>query len=471
MATSQLDRIVKGAPPPNVSAEQVAQSARRSSTASSTTAAVPVSQGRALPSAAVKDPLSNLPSSPECIYQNLLILEASLRAQYLSLRTRLTLYLILMAALATWVSTFTYLLFLRPREDGKGAGGSPYWVVDMAEKTGWVGGVVTVGLVWATGMWDRGVRWPRRWINITNRGLRPFNLKLVVIRRHWWQQAFDCLAIAHLLSGKVRGMTFEYLPKDIEKSPLDKDKDRAKLWDHGGREGWIEEDIAPGGDSVKLLLLPKPFSPDFREDWDTFRTNYWDKENDRRKILRYIVKQRHRQMAKQQGGWLWWSGWRGWNTFRRLKRPNIEKRPSIMRDGGSNGLLRRDRRRESILRESSLSPSSSRSSTPDPDMRHPRRTEGRLRRESSAAAQPRKKRSLPSVEAPVPGLRSKPSPLVRNSTDSRPSTPATNPSEFPALHKRSSNLSMSSSASDDFTKKDDTPPTDLEVLIKEEDEG
>ncbi|KAG9883376.1 hypothetical protein KCU94_g18777, partial [Aureobasidium melanogenum] len=32
MSTSTLDRIVKGAPPPDVSLDQVAQSARRSST-------------------------------------------------------------------------------------------------------------------------------------------------------------------------------------------------------------------------------------------------------------------------------------------------------------------------------------------------------------------------------------------------------------------------------------------------------
>ena len=452
MATSQIDRIVKGAPPPNVSAEQVAQSARRSSTVSNASSLTP-SQSILT---AINDPLSSLPSSPECIYQNLLILEASLRAQYLSLRARLRLYLILMAALAAWVLTFTYLLFLRPREDGKGAGGSPYWVVDMAEKTGWVGGVVTVGLVWATGMWDRGVRWPRRWVNITNRGLRGFNLKLVVIRGHWWQELLTYLAVAHLLSGKVRGMRFEYLPKDIEKSPADKEKDRAQLWDRGGREGWIEEDVAPGGDFVKLLLLPKPFSPDFREDWDTFRTAYWDKENDRRAQLRKILKQRNNQIAKQQGGWLWWTGWRGWNTFRRAKRPDIEKRPTIIRERGSNGPLRREKRRESILRENSLresshSRSSSRSSTPDPDMRHPRKTEGRLR--------------------------SKPSSLMRTNTgtgtgtgtDSRPTTPGSgnNGPDFPSLHKRSSNLSVSSSASDDL-KKDETPPTELEVLIKEE---
>jgi len=478
MSTSQLDRIVKGAPPPNVSPEQVAQSARRSSSASTASSSITAPHP---PLSIVNDPLSNLPSSPECIYRNLLILEASLRAQYLSLRARLKLYLVLMAALAAWVSTFTYLLFLRPREDGKGAGGSPYWVVDVAEKTGWVGGLVTVGLVWATGMWDRGVRWPRRWIAISNRGLRSFNLKLVIIRRYWYREVFSYLALTDLISGRIRGMRFEFLPKDIEKYPQDSEKSRARLWEYGGREGWIEEDIAPGGDAVKLLLLPKPFSPDFREDWDTFRTAYWEKENERRAQLRKIVKERNNRLAKQEGGWLWWAGWRGWNTFRRPKRPEMDKRPSGTRERPANPPLRREKRRESLLREHSHSRSSSvqsRSSTPDSDMRHPRKTEGRLRRESSAAGVPRSKRNPSSFDGSTPTIpRPKPSPLTRSGTaDSRPppaSRSGSTVSDTPLLHKRSSNLSINSSASDDtsmFIKKDDTPPTDLEALIKEEED-
>lgn len=334
MATVQLDRIVKGSPPPNVSPEQVAKSARRSSVASSNAQPNLPSQPHAQTS--INDPLSTLPSSPECIYQNLLILEASLRAQYLSLRSRLRLYLVMMTALAAWVLFFTYLLFLRPREDGRGTGGSPYWVVDMAEKLGWVGGVVTAGLVWATGMWDRGVRWPRRWVGITNRALRGFNLKLVVIRRHWWQELFSYLAINDLLSGKVNGMSFELIPKDIERSNIYKEKDRARLWETGGRGGWVEEDIAPGGDVIKLLLLPKPFSPDFREDWDTHRTAYWEKENDRRSQLRAIVRERNKQLAKEGGSWLW----KGWRSFRKAERP------VLLRDKGSHGSLRREKKRE-----------------------------------------------------------------------------------------------------------------------------
>lgn len=477
MSTSRLDRIVKGAPPPDLSPDQVASAARRASLSASVTAPHP-------PQSHTNDPLSSLPSSPEQIHLNLLILESSLRSQYLSLRARLRLYLVLMTALGLWILSFTYLLFLRPREDGKGTGGSVYWVVDMAERLGWVGGVVTGGLVWGTGMWDRGVRWPRRWVGTTNRGLRGFNLKLVVIRGPWWKEAIGYLSLLDPLGwwGEVRGMRFEVMPRDIEKS----DKDRTRLWEQGGREGWIEEDIAPGGDVVKLLLLPKPFSPDFREDWDTYRTTYWEKENERRTQLRSIMQARNRTIAKKEGGWLWWTGWRGWERLRVARRqPQQHPDPQqTIREKGSYTQLRDRKRKDGLLhRDGSHSRSSSRSTTPDPDMRHARHRSGdgdpRLRRGSSVGQNnlPRKKRSASSVSslAAASSIPSRSSRLASTNSDSRPSTPGSSvasptSAEFPLLHKRSSNLSMSSS-SDGDVKKEETPPTDVtDVEIKEEPE-
>lgn len=499
MSTSRLDRIVKGAPPPDLSPDQVASAARRASSSTSITAPQP-------PQSTTNDPLSNLPSSPEQIHLNLLILESSLRSQYLSLRARLRLYLVLMTALALWILSFTYLLFLRPREDGIGTGGSVYWVIDMAERLGWVGGVVTGGLVWATGMWDRGVRWPRRWVGTTNRGLRGFNLKLVVIRGPWWKEAIGYLTLLDPLGwwGEVRGMRFEVMPRDIEKS----EKDRTRSWESGGREGWIEEDVAPGGDVIKLLLLPKPFSPDFREDWDTYRTTYWDKENERRTQLRAIIAARNRTLAKEEGGWLWWTGWRGWKRLRisssqrkkqqqpSLSQQHIEPQQPI-REKGSYTQLRSDRkRRDGLLshhRDGSHSRSSSRSTTPDAaEARHTRHRSGdggvdpKLLRRGSSVGQklPRKKRSASSVSslAAASSIPSRSSRLASASSDttnaSRPSTPGSasasgSPtlSEFPGLHKRSSNLSVGSSSDGEVKKEEETPPTDVtDVEIKEEPE-
>jgi hypothetical protein len=102
--SSAIDRVVKGAPPPDVSPDQIAASARGISH-HPITAPIPPHQGSS------SDPRDALPSSPPQIYLNLLILESSLRLQYLSLRARLRLHALLLLALTAWVLVFTYLLF------------------------------------------------------------------------------------------------------------------------------------------------------------------------------------------------------------------------------------------------------------------------------------------------------------------------------------------------------------------------
>ena len=90
--------------------------------------------------------------------------------------------------LSLWLLNFFHAQFLRPRNDGTGVvGGSPYWLVDTLEKVALIAGCVMAILFWVTGQWERGVRWPRRWLGVTNRGLRGMNLKIVVLRRGWWR--------------------------------------------------------------------------------------------------------------------------------------------------------------------------------------------------------------------------------------------------------------------------------------------
>ncbi|KAJ9627361.1 uncharacterized protein PV06_07255 [Exophiala oligosperma] len=239
--------------------------------------------------------LATLPSSPPQIYLNLLILETSLRAQYLHLVSRRRLNTFFLLLLALWNVGFTYALFLRPREDGTGRGGSVYWMVETTQKLALITGIVTVLLVHATGQWDRGVRWPRKWLGTTNRGLRGFNLRVVIIRDKLWREMLGHMSFL-LPYGLWRG-------------------------ESGGGGDWhlvehedgttAEEDLAPGGDGVMLLLLPKSFSPEFRENWESYRTEYWEKENERRSHMRKKLDVQRRTRAKDEGGWKWWTGaWR-----------------------------------------------------------------------------------------------------------------------------------------------------------------
>ncbi|KAF1811597.1 hypothetical protein P152DRAFT_419050, partial [Eremomyces bilateralis CBS 781.70] len=277
MSTSNLDALVKGTPPPDVDVDPPPP-----------------------------DPTSLLPSAPSQIFLNLLILECSLRAQYLNLLARRRQNTFTLTVLTLWIAYCFWGQWLRPREDGTGVGGSVYWVVDTAEKVALIGGIVMALLFWVTGQWERGVRWPRRWLAITNRGLRGFNCKLVILRGPWWRESLSHFAflLPYYFFYPSPGSDYqrvEYVPGDKKAAAHLHARHRSTA----GVEV-AEEDISQGGDYVKLLLLPKPFTPEFREHWEQFREEYWEKENERRAELRRRVRARQREVARQEGGWFWW---------------------------------------------------------------------------------------------------------------------------------------------------------------------
>lgn len=346
---SDIDSLVKGAPLPG-----------RDPTAPSSN--TPSGDGSIAASTSGKagDPLSSTPSSPSMIYLNLLILEASLRSQYLALRARRRHHTFFLLLLGAWILGFGYALFLAPREDGSGVGGSVYWVVDVLEKVCFMGGVITAALVWATGIWDRGVRWPRRWFNTSNRGLRHINCKVVLLKRSWWAEWLLTLGwflTYGLLSNSSGTSSYRYVEpavlREVERDmninntggqhhpslstssaagaaggalssltaegSRDEEKGaRRSSGQHHQRASFSfhssntthnvghEEDLAPGGDYVKLLLLAKPFSPTFRENWEIYRQEYWDRENERRALIRNKLKQQDRELRRSAGGWFWW---------------------------------------------------------------------------------------------------------------------------------------------------------------------
>lgn len=372
MAEAKLDEIVKGAPPPNVNVPQVAAAAASSSPSRepSPERAKEIQESKKPASSnPASDPLASLPSSPPQIYLNLLILEASLRAQYLTYRARRHLYDFYLTLIVIWVSACTWLVFYREREDGKGRGGSPYGIIDAGEKIAFGGGILCAALMWGTGQWDRGVRWPRRWIAVTNRGLRGMNLKIVVLRRPLWIRLFCSMNFLFPYASfyLAQGSSFHYV-ETSEKRPAASSK---YVYRDGYQSRGIRlEDTEPGGDYIKLLLLPKPFSPEFRENWELFRADYWGKENQRRAELRRIVKKRNRNLAKQQGGWLWWIGWRGWR--RREGVPDLERmhyqelQSQQQRQQGTR--TRRPSVAQRMVQRGSHSRSSSRSSAGTPEL-------------------------------------------------------------------------------------------------------
>ncbi|ROW04474.1 hypothetical protein VMCG_04977 [Cytospora schulzeri] len=369
------------------------------------------------------DPLIHAPSSPSMIYLNLLILEASLRAQFLELRARRRHHTFFLSILSIWIVGFGYALFFAPREDGRGIGGSVYWGVEMIEKLCFMGGVITAGLVWATGIWERGVRWPRRWLGITNRGVRAFNLKLVLAKRPWWAETLSTIAffLTYGLFSHTDG-SYQYVEpgilREVEKELDLAGKGHQTLPIASGDEekAGHEEDLAPGGDYVNLLLLAKPFSPTFRENWELYRTEYWERENERRALVRRKLKEREARRRREALGWLWW--------FPLLKTPPAAERPHHGHHEKGHAHHRRlsvieregKRPRSMSNRRGSISGHSSRSPTPTLEVR-----EGNVSRRSSDASQKRKKVLTTPVKK-RPGVESRsvtpeyPSPLAKESS-------------------------------------------------------
>jgi hypothetical protein len=451
MADRKLDQIVKGAPPPNTSLTSLAADAAGHTppserTSGSTPGSTPT------PS----DPTLLLPSSPPQIYLNLLILEASLRQQYLTLRARRRQHSFVVFFLSIWLVWFAYAQFLRPREDGTGVGGSVYWIVDMAEKVALIGGCVMGILFKVTGQWDRGVRWPRRWLGITNRGLRSMNLKIVVLKRPWWRETASLLSflLPLQLIFPTPGSNYHYIDYTPAEKRSMQSHGRPR---HGASEGsrleFAEEDVATGGDYIKILLLPKQFTPDFRENWELYRTEYWGQENMRRAELRKRIRARQREIAKLEGGWLWWTGWRGWSRIWGSTTPAAHEHPPHHVHSMAYATILKDkhRRRPSVIkaeREGSHSRSSSRSSTVTaPDI------EDRERRWSTASSgsvneKRRRSRLIGSTDLGRSGsITGRPSRFTP-AREGPPGSVIPTTESIAALKSRSSNLSTKSTGSD-----------------------
>lgn len=466
MAPSTLDQIVKGAPASNTNLERVAQSVHAHTSLHDANDRLPALKPPRL--SVINDPTSLLPSAPPQIYLNLLILEASLRSQYLTLRARRRQNTFVLTLLALWIGFCFYLLWLRPREDGKGIGGSQYWLVDMLQKVGFITGVVTALLFWATGQWERGVRWPRRWIGVANRGLRGMNAKIVVIRGPWWRELvewghFVVPFSGGLWGGEQGGSSYHFINVAQEnRHSLDGGRPRHRIVEDG--KEYAEEDIAPGGDYIKLLLLPKPFTPDFRQEWEVYRNEYWATENERRAELRKRVRARQREIAREEGGLFWWTGWRGWKHARGIsgRSADVEKsghhhhshsRTNSMAHAGRK---RRPSTLQSVRgREGSHSRSSSRSTTPTPDLDldgRPRVMGERERRWSNSttgsAASTTRPGSLRSKKPITQGnaQSARQQPIRPNLPGARPNTPGEG--NQPWQSKRASSLSNAESMSE-----------------------
>ncbi|KAE8350390.1 Spo7-like protein-domain-containing protein [Aspergillus coremiiformis] len=222
------------------------------------------------------------------------------------------------------------------------------------------------------------------------------NTKIVVIRGPWWQELLSYLSFLFPFSLPFFPSPvgdFQYIERPASEKRAGGRQHHQPYYNTGTESGLVEEDLSPGGDYIRLLLLPKSFSPEFRGNWDDYRTEFWEKENERRAQLRQKLRQKERQLAQQDGGWFWWIGI-GWKASqrRRLAAATFTKVTddrSHHRHHHHSSISRPSHEPKSPARRSTRSESHSRtpsrSTTPvDTDDRPPSRSSasGRARRES-----------------------------------------------------------------------------------------
>lgn len=262
-----------------------------------------------------------------------------MRSQYLnhlSRRRKFTFFLVL---LCLWTAFFGYRFVV--------LGGSPYYYFSHFEKLGLGGGVGTGMLYYATGLYHKTIVEPRRFVSVANRGLRGFNVKLVKIPLSyrewfcWWWGWYTFRPLAPsplaqpppqpgaaMASRRPSSSSRRPTPPVPSHShnapslssvaalqrPLLARKDRRDGGGGNGADADMDadadaddddeaEEYLPGGMHLKLVILPKGFSPDFREGWELYRTEYWDKENEARQTRREeLARMRHAKTLSPGGG-------------------------------------------------------------------------------------------------------------------------------------------------------------------------
>ncbi|PUU83271.1 hypothetical protein B9Z19DRAFT_1072942 [Tuber borchii] len=81
------------------------------------------------------------------------------------------------------------------------------------------------------------------------------------------------------------GKSSSLLTPHLEEAMEDDDNDEV--------EGYL-----PGGLHLKIVILPKRFTPDFRERWEDYRAEYWEHENEVRANHRKELYRWHKSKSK-----------------------------------------------------------------------------------------------------------------------------------------------------------------------------
>lgn len=186
-------------------------------------------RGGSRPPSRTRNELDSLPPySSAQVFRNLLVLEESLRIQYKDLSLSRRKHIIFFSFLLTAMLYFLYAVFLSP---------SIYRLFSFLQRVGFLASTITMGLFYLTGLYTKTfVEYPR-FIYSTNKGLRPYNLKLVKTPKNWKERFIGLF--------------------------------------------WDPSYMAQPGRLIKVVLSTRVFTPETIEGWEIYRQEYWERELER----------------------------------------------------------------------------------------------------------------------------------------------------------------------------------------------
>lgn len=200
------------------------------------------------------------------IFRNLLILEESLRQQAIQQRTLRRKYLTFLMVLCSLIAAISHHLYFN---EHLGTSRVVLQLILLAL-------CMTLLLYHLSGEYQKTIVLPRRFLSLTNKGLRQLNVRLVKIKNTFTDAAADLTREFGLF---LCTMALKILHTAVP-STVQNPSSKLEVWLVSGQ---LQCQPRFGLNDVKLVLMPRSFSTDIREGWELYRNEFWINEGMRRR--------------------------------------------------------------------------------------------------------------------------------------------------------------------------------------------
>ena len=204
-------------------------------------------------------------SPASMVFRNLLILEDDLRSQSRRLRVLRLQFTAFLSTLAG-IAAFSFYLLYFSDEPAQG-------VYRFILQFSLLFIMITVVLFHLSGQYKRTIIIPRRFFMSTNKGIRPFNLKLVKVHSTIDEKFTD---LVRFITRKIAYLNQWFLQKILM---LGEANAVVQFWVGVA----IRSQPRIGAVDVKLILNPRAFNAEIREGWEIYRDEFWAREGARRR--------------------------------------------------------------------------------------------------------------------------------------------------------------------------------------------